>query len=230
MLLVVVIFISLWVILDLGSKKSMFLQENEGIPPIPEAQYIFQGKLCTIDAGVQFACPEEAGVDTFPPYDLEISAELLELKAGMTTSEKQTAPSGPHMHWHWKRAQEFICVPIYVWDMCMQMYIYVMYVFYICLCVLSIYTCMYACMHACVHVWKGKRKNKELQCLSPINQVIFQTRKNAVTKSRLLLNELIQSQKIMAVTAVWARPEFELLCVCALLYNPFPNKLHLQFG
>lgn len=87
---------------------------------------------------------------------------------------------------------------------------------------------MHACMCTCV---KGKKKEQEeLQCLSPINQVIFQTRKNAVTKSRLLLNELMQSQKIMAVTAVWARPEFELLCVCALLYNPFPNKLHLQFG
>lgn len=166
MLLVVVIFISLWVILDLGSKKSMFLQENEGIPPIPEAQYIFQGKLCTIDAGVQFACPEEAGVDTFPPYDLEISAELLELKAGMTTSEKQTAPSGPHMHWHWKRAQEFICVPIYVWDMCMQMYIYVMYVFYICLCVLSIYTCMYACMH--VYMCEREKERTRSSSVCPL--------------------------------------------------------------
>lgn len=74
---------------------------------------------------------------------------------------------------------------------------------------------------------REEERTEELQCLSSINQVIFQTRKNAVTKPRLLLNELMQSQKIMAVTAVWAWPEFELLSMCALLYTLFPNKLHL---
>lgn len=70
--------------------------------------------------------------------------------------------------------------------------------------VCSLYIYMHVCMHACMCTCvKGKKKEQEeLQCLSHINQVIFQTRKNAVTKSRLLLNELIQSQKIMAVTAV----------------------------
>lgn len=71
---------------------------------------------------------------------------------------------------------------------------------YACVFSLYIHASMHACMCTCV---KGKKKEQEeLQCLSPINQVIFQTRKNAVTKSRLLLNELMQSQKIMAVTAV----------------------------
>lgn len=87
---------------------------------------------------------------------------------------------------------------------------------------------MHAYMCMCVN---GKREEQEeLQSLSSINQVIFQTRKNAMTKPRLLLSELMQSQKTVTVTAVWAQPEFELLCMCALLYNPFLNKLHLRFG
>lgn len=55
------------------------------------------------------------------------------------------------------------------------------------------------CMCMCE---REEERIEELQCLFSINQVIFQTRKNVVTKPRILLNELMQSQKIMAVTAV----------------------------
>lgn len=103
---------------------------------------------------------------------------------------------------------------------------------FIYMCLFYIYTCIHTCMHVIVFMCMCEREEErieELQCLFSINQVIFQTRKNVVTKPRILLNELMQSQKIMAVTAVWARPEFELLCMCTSLYISLPNKRHLQF-
>lgn len=77
---------------------------------------------------------------------------------------------------------------------------------YIYVCVIDMYlyiTHTYRHVNVCMCICeREEERTEELQYLSSINQVIFQTRKNAVTKPRLLLNELMQSQKIMAVTAV----------------------------
>lgn len=77
----------------------MFLQEP-GMPPIPMAQHIFQGKHYIIATKAYFVCPEAAGVAISPPYDLGASAVLLEMRTCKTTAEKQTAHSSLHMHWH----------------------------------------------------------------------------------------------------------------------------------
>lgn len=115
-----------------------------------------------------------------------------------------------------------------LWVQNQLLYIWV----FIYMCVFYIYTCIHTCMHVIVCMCMCEReeeRTEELQCLFSINQVIFQTRKNVVTKPRIPLNELMQSQKIMAVTAVWARPEFGLFCMCTSLYILLWNKLHLQF-
>ena len=77
----------------------MFLQEP-GMPAIPMAEHIFQGKHYIIATKAYFVCPEAAGVAISPPYDLGASAGLLEMKAHKTTAEKQTAPSSLHTHGH----------------------------------------------------------------------------------------------------------------------------------
>lgn len=229
MLLVVVIFISLWVILDLGSKEK-YVSSREwrnttyswGTVYIPRKtlHYRRRSPVCL---------SRRSWCRFFPPiwsrdicWTVGIKSRydyIREANCPFRSSHALTLEESPRIHLCAYICMRYMYANVHIFDVC---------VLHMPVCSLYIY--MQVCMHACVHVWKGKRKNKELQCLSPINQVIFQTRKNAVTKSRLLLNELMQSQKIMAVTAVWARPEFELLCVCALLYNPFPNKLHLRFG
>lgn len=82
--------------------------------------------------------------------------------------------------------------------MCLQICILCVYVSVLYMCVWHLYiTDLCVCMCK-----REEERTEELQCLSSINQIIFQTRKNAMTKPRLLLNELMQSQKIMAVTAV----------------------------